>query len=330
MKIGVIFNPGAGGIGKYREIGKVIEDVFSSHDLITGNSLFGSNYVSTPELVGDQLVEDFQKNMDNILKPFVEKRVDMIIAVGGDGLLTHIAGILIRKDVHIPLMGIAGGTANIGPLIKFNQQNLGSFIPGDMVLEKVGCIEVTTGGSILGYAFCDVVLGDTFLGTKENRMCNFSAKAFLQTGSKVEIEPEEQITGEQFSLCKNRNKQIIKSKKIAQIIAAPIYHKEFYRGKAITGALCYSLYNNYGASIGISDSIIVDKKTSLEHSITIENLLFGPEDTIRMEGINDDISVIIDGNVYEIKDRSIKLRYLDDGAQSVAPPAYNGMPINNS
>ncbi|MCK5201196.1 MAG: NAD(+)/NADH kinase, partial [Spirochaetales bacterium] len=254
MKIGVMFNPGAGGIGKYSGIGKIIEDVFFRDDLITGNSLFGSDYVSALEVVGDQLVEDFQKNMDNILKPFVEKRVDMIIGVGGDGFLTHIAAFLIRQDVNIPLMGVAGGTANIGPLIKYNQDTLKHFTSRDMVLEKVGCIEVATGGSILGYAFCDVVLGDTFLGTKDNRMCNFSTKSFLQTGGKVEIKPGEQITGKRFSIYKNSNKQIVKSKKIAQIIAAPIYHKEFYRGKAITGALCYSLYNNYGASIGISDS----------------------------------------------------------------------------
>ena len=225
MKIGVIFNPGAGGIGKYRGIGKVIEDVFSGHELITGNSLFGSSYISAFEVVGEQLVEDFQENMDNILKPFLEKRVDMIIAVGGDGLLTHIAGILIRKNAKIPLMGIAGGTANIGPLIKYNQDTLEHFKDQDMVLEKIGCIEVITGGSIIGYAFCDVVLGDSFLGTKENRMCNFSTKAFLQNGSKVEIKPGEQITGKQFSLFKNNNNQIIKNKKIAQIIAAPIYHK---------------------------------------------------------------------------------------------------------
>jgi hypothetical protein len=254
----------------------------------------------------------------------------MIIGVGGDGFLTHIAGFLIRQDVHIPLMGIAGGTANIGPLIKFNQHTLRSFSSGDMILEKVGCIEVTTGGSILGYAFCDVILGDTFLGTKENRMCNFSAKAFLQTGDKVETKPGEQITGKQFSLFKNNNKQRIKSKKIAQIIASPLYHKDFYRGKAITGALCYSPYNDCGASIGISDSIIVNSNSGMEQSIIIENLLFGPGDTIQIENLNDGTYVIIDGNVYEIKDRSIGLRYIEDGAQSVTMETYNGLPVNNS
>ncbi|MCD6398055.1 MAG: hypothetical protein J7L71_11000, partial [Spirochaetaceae bacterium] len=88
MKIGVIFNPGAGGIGRYKGIGRVIEDVFSGHELITGSALFGSSYISASEVVGEQLTENFQENMDNNLKPFIAKRVDMIIAVGGDGLLT--------------------------------------------------------------------------------------------------------------------------------------------------------------------------------------------------------------------------------------------------
>jgi hypothetical protein len=325
-----MFNPGAGGSGGYVGIGKVIESAFSGHKLITGSSVFGSNYVTGAEVAGNHLENDFQKILDDTLASFVRKGVDMIIGVGGDGFLTHIAGFLIRQDVHVPLMGIAGGTANIGPLIKFNQHTLRCFSSGDMILEKVGCIEVTTGGSILGYAFCDVILGDTFLGTKENRICNFSAKDFLETGKKVETKPGERITGKQFSLLKNSSKQRIKSKKIAQIIASPLYHKDFYRGKAITGALCYSPHNNCGASIGISDSIIVNSNSSMEQSIIIENFLFGPGDTIKIEDLNDDTHVIIDGNVYEIKDRSVEMRYIEDGVQSVTMKTYNGLPVSNA
>ena len=121
MKIGVIFNPGAGGVDRYAGIGKVIKMVFSGHDLITGSSIFGSNYIPDLKVVGDYLENDFQKNLNNILFDFLRKRTDMIIAVGGDGFLTHIAAFLIRQDVNIPLMGVAGGTANIGPLIKYNE-----------------------------------------------------------------------------------------------------------------------------------------------------------------------------------------------------------------
>ena len=330
MKIGVIFNPGAGGVDRYAGIGKVIKMVFSGHDLITGSSIFGSNYIPDLKVVGDYLENDFQKNLNNILFDFLRKRTDMIIAVGGDGFLTHIAAFLIRQDVNIPLMGVAGGTANIGPLIKYNEDTLRNFTSGDIVLEKIGCIEVITGGSVLGYAFCDVILGDTFLGTKKDRMCNLSAKAFLQTGNKVEINPGDHITGKQFSIYKNNNKQILKSKIIAQIIVSPLYNRDFYRGKAITGALCFSPYNNSGASIGISDSIIVNCNFSLEQSIVIENLLFGPGDTIEMVDINDDTSVIIDGNVYEIDNRSIKLRYIEDSVQSVTMKTYNGLPVNTT
>lgn len=320
-----MFNPGAGGSSRYVSIREAIDSVFADHELITGSSFFCSDYTS-----GDRREKDFQTELDDTLASFVDAGVDMIIGVGGDGFLTHIACFLIRQRVHIPLMGIAGGTANIGPLIQFDRDTLKRFSVKDMILETVGCIEVTTGGGVSGYAFCDVILGDTFLGTKNGQMCNFSAKAFLQGGDKIEAVPREHITGEQFSLLKNSSRQVIKSRKIAQIIAAPLYHKEYYRGKAITGALCYSPYLDCGASIGISDTIIVDSRSSMDGSIVIENLLFGKDDTISIEGIDGDTCVIIDGNVYEIKDRAIELRYIEDGARSVTMKSYDVLPMNNT
>ena len=321
-----MFNPGAGGSSRYVSIREVIDSVFADHELITGSSFFCSSYTPGEELAADS----FQAKLADTLASFVDAGVDMIIGVGGDGFLTHIACFLIRQKVHIPLMGVAGGTANIGPLIQFDQDTLRGFAFKDMVLEKVGCIEVTTGGCVSGYAFCDVILGDTFLGTKNGQMCNFSAKAFLRSGDKIEAVPREHITGDQFSLLKNGSRQVIKSRKIAQIIASPLYHKEYYRGKAITGALCYSPYLDCGASIGISDSIIVDSRSSMDETIVIEHLLFGKDDIISIEGIDDDTYVIIDGNVYEIKDRAIELRYIEDGARSVTMKAYNGLPKSNT
>ncbi len=49
-----------------------------------------------------------------------------------------------------------------------------------------------------------------------------------------------------------------------------------------------------------------------------------------MVDINDDTSVIIDGNVYEIDNRSIKLRYIEDSVQSVTMKTYNGLPVNTT
>lgn len=329
MKIGVIFNPGAGGIDSYPNIGKEIEHLFSRHELFVGCSDFGSQYVFGTELGLPKHENNFNQNMEDNLSDFLKNSVEILVCVGGDGFLTHTAGFLLSRDCHIPLLGIAGGTANIGPLIKFNKQNLKNFTPDPLIIEKVGCIEVSTAGNILGYAFCDVILGDTFLGTVENRMSNLSSKAFLETGDKVEIEPCEHIIGEKFSLYINNEKKKLKSIQIAQIIISPLYYSEFYRGKAITGALCFSSYEDSGAAIGISDSIVVSKDFPDADSILMEHFLFDKKDNIRIEGIKKGISVIIDGNVYEIKDQSIKLRFIEDGARSITPGAYNGLPIKN-
>ena len=68
----------------------------------------------------------------------------------------------------------------------------------------------------------------------------------------------------------------------------------------------------------------------MDETIVIEHLLFGKDDIISIEGIDDDTYVIIDGNVYEIKDRAIELRYIEDGARSVTMKAYNGLPKSNT
>lgn len=329
MKIGVMFNPGAGGSSSFSGIGKDIENLFEDHEMLTGNTVFGEDYISGAERADGELENDFETDLGNILLFFHKRKVEMIIAVGGDGFLTHIAAFLIRRNIKIPLLGLAGGTANIGPLIKFNKKTLNSFNAGVLILEKVGCIEVRTADKILGYAFCDVILGDTFLGTIENGMCNLSTRAFLETGDKVEIEPGEHITGKKFTLLINNKKKKIKSVKIAQIIISPLYFRDFYRGKAITGALCFSIDEDNGAAIGISDSIVVSKDFPDVGSITMEHFLFGKKDSVQIDGIREGISVIIDGNVYEINNQSVKLRFIEDGAQSVTPEVYNGLPVKS-
>ena len=82
MKIGVIFNPGAGGIDSYADIGKEIEHLFSRHEIFVGCSDFGSQYVFGTEVGLPNHKNNFNQNMEGILSGFLKDSVEILVCVG--------------------------------------------------------------------------------------------------------------------------------------------------------------------------------------------------------------------------------------------------------
>lgn len=319
MKIAVLFNPGAGKREKFKQLAGMIRRKCEGHTLLTAQGSYGADLFEseTVEVVSAR-GESFLETLGSFLEEFASRDMDMLIGVGGDGFLAHIASHFIVKDIGTPLLGIAGGTANVGPLISFDDTALEELNLARLRPDKVSALLVRSDGEEPRYAFNDIVVGDTFLGTVGGKMVNLSAEAFLKDWSKLKKKPSKEVVTEQFEVVRNGFRLPAPQFEIAQIVASPIVKKEFYSGKAITGALCWAAYNNCGGALSLIDTVVIDSSPEeLERPVNVQQILFKEGEEIEITGLKS--YLVVDGNVcYKISSK-ITIGYLPDMVVSLRP-----------
>lgn len=298
-KVGVIFNPLAGRGEAFFLIGKLLQEKIGSYaGIITGKGGYGEDFVSKAEKVLVPKGERIPEAIDGFVEELLEQRVSLVIGVGGDGTMNLIASSILRRGASfLPLMGIAAGTANVGPLIRFDLKELQAFEPKKMKFHKVKPLCVSLNGEHIGYAFIDVVIGDTFLGTINGEVKALDAAAFYYKNLKKPKEPASRM--EEVLVVKKE--RCIKVKGVAQVIAPPIHHPRFYVGKAIVGSLCWAYHLRMGGVIAFASVPIVDPNIDLEalemkEPVRLEHVLFKEGERVYLEGFPEDTFVILDGN----------------------------------
>lgn len=314
MKIAVLFNSSAGGRALFHRYGQRIAEAFHEHTLLTCSGDLGENYLRPfhSELHVEVCRESaFLPRIAEAAARMERAKPDLFVCVGGDGFISYVADWMIRNQRFVPLLGVAGGTANVGPLIRFHEANMPHLRADRLAYDPVSAIEVTAGGRVLGYAFHDVVIGESFLGSVDGRMVNIAAAPFLRDGTKQIVSPSTEIVGDRFALRKNGRVIQPRIPSIGQIIASPIHHPLFYRGKAMTGALCAVNFTGHGAVVALSDQVLVKSNWDADASVLIEHVLFGRDDVIEMSGLTEKGHVILDGNPFPHTEHPVQLRLLE-------------------
>jgi hypothetical protein len=246
MRVGVLFNGEAGGAPGFPAIAAAILEGFHRCDLITCDGGYGSAWLprvrarpakaaaaaallapasATPSAAAASAVsssspsgtEGFVPRLRAAVASLVDAGIDLLVSVGGDGFAAYCAEVLIARGGHIPILGVAGGTANVGQLVRFDAASLASLEARgsagpvsrieDLARRPVHALECRSGARMLGLAFHDIVIGDTFLGTLEGRMVSLDAREFLTTGRKVQMPPSGTIVGPGF--CVRRGGTIV-------------------------------------------------------------------------------------------------------------------------
>lgn len=320
MKIAVLFNPDAGGIKSYSSIGRILDQKLKKHSIKTYEGFFGQAYLSNAEVIsGAYDTGDYIQNIRSIVMKIIETEPELLICIGGDGFAAYIADAMLRNTVNIPMMGIAGGTANVGPIVNIKRERLDTFDLDKVRFSNIGAVEVSFDSNIIGYAFNDVIIGDTFLGTIDGQMQNIAIEPFLKSNIKKSVIPSADIAGDSFQIIKNGLPVEHIMKKPAQIVISPIDGLNLY-GKAVSGALCIAPFKNCRGALALIDSTIVS--TTLDYrengSITTEHVLFDEQDLLNISGLSGKGHVIIDGNPFiRINNEDINIRYISN-AVSVA------------
>lgn len=322
MRVAVLFNPDAGSNMKFRVIGAVLSKRLKGHEVITCRGSFGKLYMpDAAEAYGD-VRGGYRDSITDMILSLVRHSPELFICAGGDGLASYAAGTLITKGCAVPIMGIAGGTANVGPIIAVSPEMLEHFDPKRLAVSSIGAIRVSNGSNHLGYAFNDMIIGNTFLGTVRGKTVNLSVEALLKKNEKKIVEaPSEEITSGVFNITKNGSRVKYSIEHPAQIIASPLEADNFY-GRAITGILCYSAHMPLKAAIGLYDEVMVKMHGSgdaAERFTKVEHLLFGQGDYVSISGLSGNGHIIIDGNPYLREDEIVSLEYMPD-LISIAKP----------
>lgn len=234
----------------------------------------------------------------------MEAGVDLMVSIGGDGLASYVASALICDyPVHPMVLGIPAGTANVGPIV--------CPIGNTYQPVELDGIEVCDGDEVLGYAFNDLIIGDTFLGKVDGKTVNLSARALAIDDQFVVQAPSDDIVSPDFSISLNGRKLEYTNWENTRQICVSAMREERLEGRAIFGGLLEGAYTEHPAAIGLYDHIIVDSRQenwNRKKFFQSTVLCFDESDVIELGGLTDKGQLIIDGNPFIRKNDTVRIR----------------------
>lgn len=319
MKTAVFYNPKAGkGLGA-QSVMTQLSRFFQGDELL----------VADPALVCPdlpiQLVEP--EGADNSYLGLLTARVAALVqagaerfaCVGGDGTATYVRTALYRAGVSLPMLGVAAGTANVGPIVSLTLEQLEGRTVQDTRQANYDGVAVFAGDEFISLAFNDLIVGDTFLATVDGQSCNVSVRALLEDGQIVPQAPSEDMVTPDFHVELNGN--IIKpaGSDIRQIIISSVAHESHY-GRAVYGPIGKCDWSEKKGLIALCDHIAVtfeDNDAGTGRFSSMQYLIFGPEDQVVLRGFTPKACLVCDGNPYLMDARPIRIAYIKDLVQTI-------------
>lgn len=314
MKLGILFGPSSGS-GQAVRAETILSEKLEGCQVAVCKGIFGGNRPSPAWTTLNPLpAGGYVDGLRAAVGALGAWGADILVCVGGDGLASYAADAMLSGTRSMILLGIAAGTANVGPIVSAGLEELAALDPNRLPIERIGAVEVLVDGDHLAYGFNDIVIGNTFLGTLEGGTVNLSVAAMLERGAREAAEPSSHITESSFVVRKNGREIAQRMKRPAQIIASPLGRREFY-GRAISGVLCNAAYMRGAAALAMFDSIIVRPGNPV-HGISdfsvAEQLLFDKDDTVEIGGLTADGQIVADGNPHIRSGDSIGFKSIPD------------------
>lgn len=306
-------NPLSGGASRLPEICAAIKAFLKDYETV-GVNLFGGD-VLQPDVLLEVNDAPFIERLTAAIDTVSACKPDLYVLAGGDGIAAYVADRLLTLDpsCHPSMVGVAMGTANVGPIITFTADELAELTPDMLRFEPCGAVEAFTGGKHAAYGFNDIVLGNTLLATVNGNTCTVSAAAMHKDGSKQPVLPHAHL-GASLSAAKNGRELAVNLHDTAQIVLSTVERERLY-GRAITGVLCYTQGTEEQASMLFSQRPIVSVSydpRGYEDFALFSQLLFNKNDSIQVKGLFDDVMIIADGNPIPMIGGSAEFRYLPD------------------
>ncbi|MDY0289007.1 MAG: hypothetical protein RBR15_09315 [Sphaerochaeta sp.] len=236
-----------------------------------------------------------------MVRTLLSHQPDYLVSVGGDGLASYIASTVVAMGSKVTLLGIAAGTANVGPIVSFPFEQISRLQLSDLEAVPIDGISVSDESGYLGIGFNDVILGNSFLGTESGVCCNLSVEELLVHQKRVPIEVGRRIVTEEFSVALDGQGQtFFTAVPIEQIVISPLQFDRLY-GRAVLGGLCLGRDAQHLAAIGIASRNVVDANPmawGFSGFTAIQHLVFSKDREVVLSSLGPDAHIIIDGNPF--------------------------------
>lgn len=319
MKTAVLYNPKAGkGIPAARVM-SCLSAFFRGDELL----------VAEEELLCPGLpvrLVDYEKADSSYLgllyakvRALTEAGAECFACVGGDGTATYVRNALYMMGLDLPMLGVAAGTANVGPIVSVTLEQL----EGHTVEEaREVCYDgvcVMDKDEVVSLAFNDLIVGDTFLATVDGESCNVSVRALLEQGERVRKSPSEHIVAPDFAVELNGRTVEPAMRDIRQIIVSSVAHESHY-GRAVYGPIGKCDWCEKKGLIALCDHIAVtfeENDAGTGRFSAMQYLLFGPEDEVVLKGFTPDACLVCDGNPYLLTSDRIGVRFIKNLVRTI-------------
>lgn len=310
MKTALLYNYKAGkGLSAELVVRKLC-DFFSGDELLVSDP--GLVFPELPvSLVEPEPADGYFAVILARVKALAEAGAERFISVGGDGTATYVRNAMYELGINLPILGVAAGTANVGPIVSVTLDQLeGRHVSQTHEVCYDG-ISVFVDGKFVSLAFNDLIVGDTFLGTVEGQTRSISVRALLEEGVISPKKPTENIVTEKFAVELNGAELAPNSANIRQIVLAPVAHESHY-GRAVYSVVGKCDWCEKKGVIALCDYIAVsfeDDGAGVDRFSTTQYLIFGPNDQVVLKGFTDEACLICDGNPYFLPSDRFAVRY---------------------
>lgn len=311
MKTALLYNHKAGKGLPARQVVEKLCSFFEGDELLVSDEglLFSDLPVRlvTPEFRDPGYYPVILARIDALIKAGAQR----FISVGGDGTATYVRNAMYALGANLPILGVAAGTANVGPIVSVSLEQLeGRHISQ---AEEVTCdgLAVYVDGKFLSLAFNDLIVGDTFLATVEGQTRNVSVRALLEQGEILPQTPSKDIVTPDFRVGLNGKLLQPGLRNIQQIILSSVAHESHY-GRAVYGVVGKCDWSEKKGVIALCDHIAVsfeDDGAGIDRFSSMEYLIFGPNDQVSLQGFSEKACLVCDGNPYLLPSDRFEVRF---------------------
>ena len=318
MKTALLYNYKAGKGLPAELVVRKLCDFFSGDELLVTDE--GLLFPALP--VSYVVPEETQGYFDAIkakVKALADAGAERFVSVGGDGTATYVKNAMYELGINFPILGVAAGTANVGPIVSVTLEQL----EGRHISEaKEVCydgIAVYVKDKFISLAFNDLIVGDTFLGTIDGQTCSLSVRALLERGEHTPVKPAEHIVTDDFVIELNGKELVPNREIIRQIVLSPVAHESHY-GRAVYGPVGKCDWCEKKGVIALCDYIAVsfeEDGTGVDRISSTQYLIFGPNDQVALRGLTEEACLVCDGNPYLLTDDRFSVRYEPASARTI-------------
>ena len=309
MKAAVLVNPFAGGADAMEAVCAAIDSFLRSCEVVSARA-FGGEHIRHCSCC-NEAEGDYRDRLYAAVDSLAAQEPDFYLVAGGDGFAAYTADRLLKTGhIRPKIIGVAMGTANVGPIVSFSASALGAICLEQLVFSDCGAIEAFDGDCSVAFGFNDIVLGNTILGTVEGKPQPISARAMVQCGQKNPESPLTQI-GTNLAVSKNGTRSSVPLESVSQIVASAVERENLY-GRAVAGMLCFTCWERARAALLFSERplVVVDyDPRGFETPALGAQMVFGEQDEITLDGLLPEALIIADGNPYLRSFESVTLRY---------------------